>query len=47
MSTWLVWAVTIAYLWTAIDQGIKGNLGTTIMFLGYAMANIGILNVIS
>ena len=47
MSTWLVVLVTLAYCWTALDQGFKGNYGTTVMFAGYAIANIGIINVLS
>ena len=47
MSTTLVILVTLAYLFTAIDQGLKGNYNITIMFTGYAIANLGIINVLS
>lgn len=45
MSTWLVIAVTLAYVWVAIEQYALGNLYVGIMFSGYAFANLGILGV--
>ena len=47
MSTWLVVAVTVAYAYTAIEQGMKGNMGTCIMFGGYCVANVGIIKMMS
>lgn len=43
MATWLVWAVTLAYLGTAIDLYIKQDMGHSLMFFGYAIANLGIV----
>jgi len=47
MSMWMVVAVTMAYLYTAVEQYFLGNNNTAIMFTGYAIANIGIINVLS
>ena len=47
MSTWLVVLVTLAYVGTAIEQALKGNMNTAIMFSGYAIANLGVINVLS
>ncbi len=43
MSNWLVVAVTVAYAWTGLEQGLKGQVGFCIMFVGYALANIGLI----
>jgi hypothetical protein len=43
MSLWLIIVVTAIYLFTAVDQLIKGNTGVGIMFFGYAFANVGVL----
>jgi hypothetical protein len=43
MSTWLVAAMGMVYLVVAIDQFIKGGFGTGIMFLGYAIGNVGLV----
>jgi len=47
MSIWLVIFVTLCYVGVAIDQGIKGNIATCIMFVGYAIANCGIMGALS
>ena len=42
MSTPLLWAVTLAYVWVAADLVRKGDwLGLT--FAGYAVANVGVI----
>lgn len=43
MSTWLVIATSIAYLWTAYEQFRVGNPGFAVMFGSYAFANAGLL----
>ena len=43
MSSWLIIAVTIVYAWTALDLFIRKDIGHSIMFFGYAIANIGLL----
>lgn len=45
MSTWLIAGMGIVYFVVAIDQFIKGGVGTGIMFLGYAMGNVGLVMV--
>jgi hypothetical protein len=45
MSTWLIAAMGVVYLIIAIDQFVKGGIGTGIMFLGYAMGNAGLVMV--
>lgn len=43
MSTWLVAAMGLVYLYVSIEQFFKGSMGTGIMFLGYAIGNIGLI----
>jgi hypothetical protein len=43
MSSWLVVVTGIIYSVCAIDQFRKGSVGMGIMFLGYAIGNVGIL----
>lgn len=42
MSTWLIALVGVIYLYIAIEQGLKGNLGMFICYLGYALGNVGL-----
>lgn len=46
MSTWLVAAIGVVYLYVAIEQYIKGDMGTALMFAGYAIANGGVCLVV-
>ena len=46
MSIWLVIAVTIAYTYTAVEQGLQGNFGTFLIFTGYTIANVGLIKMI-
>jgi hypothetical protein len=46
MSSWLVGLMGLTYLVVAIDQFFKGATGQGIMFLGYAIGNVGILLVV-
>lgn len=43
MSGWLIFIVTLIYLGVAIDQYIQGNTGMFIVYVGYAIANVGFL----
>ena len=45
MSTWLIAAMGVVYFVVACDQFYKGGIGTGIMFLGYAMGNVGLVMV--
>ena len=43
MSTWLVALMGMVYFYIAMEQFFKGSMGTGIMFLGYAIGNIGLI----
>ena len=43
MSTWLIAAMGVVYFYVACEQFYKGSMGTGIMFLGYAMGNVGLV----
>ena len=43
MSTWLVGLVTVAYASTAVALWFEGRAGLSIMFAGYAFANLGLI----
>jgi hypothetical protein len=45
MSSWLIAVIGLVYFAVAIDQFIKGGVGTGIMFLGYALGNVGLVMV--
>jgi hypothetical protein len=45
MGKGMVILVTLLYVGTAIDQALKKDWGTAIMFTGYAFANLGLLMV--
>ncbi len=45
MSTWLIAAMGFVYFIVAIDQFLKGGVGTGIMFIGYALGNVGLVMV--
>lgn len=42
MSGWLIAVTGAVYLYVALEQGYKGNIGMLIAYLGYAFANIGL-----
>ena len=42
MSGWLIAVTGIIYAYVAVEQGIKGNLGMSVAYAGYAFANIGL-----
>jgi hypothetical protein len=42
MSGWLIALTGLIYLYVAIEQGYKGNIGMLIAYTGYAFANIGL-----
>jgi hypothetical protein len=43
MSTWLIGGMGVVYAIVSIDQFIKGGVGQGIMFMGYAIGNIGLV----
>ena len=43
MSTWLIGAMGLVYAVVAVDQFMKGGVGQGIMFMGYAIGNIGLV----
>lgn len=43
MSTWLVAAMGLVYFYISMEQFFKGSIGTGIMFLGYAIGNVGLI----
>lgn len=43
MSSWLVSAVTLAYVGVAVDQALKGQPWVGVIWGGYAIANIGMI----
>ena len=43
MSAWLLSAVTVAYIWTALDLYLHGRPGLSFAFMAYAAANIGFI----
>lgn len=45
MSSWLIGVIGLVYFVVAVDQFIKGGVGTGIMFLGYALGNVGLVMV--
>jgi hypothetical protein len=45
MSTWLIAAMGLVYFVVACDQFFKGSMGTGIMFIGYALGNVGLVMV--
>jgi hypothetical protein len=43
MSTWLVALMGLVYFYVGLEQFYKGSMGTGIMFMGYAIGNIGLI----
>ena len=43
MSAWLIGIVTVLYLWTTASFFGEGCMGMGIAFLGYAVANVGLI----
>lgn len=42
MSHTLIALIGAAYLWIAVEQGHKQDWGVSIMFVGYAIGQIGV-----
>jgi len=42
MSAWLIALTGCIYLYVALEQGYKGNVGMFIAYIGYAFANVGL-----
>ena len=43
MSAYLIALVTFIYLVTAITLWIEGKFGMSVVFLGYTLANVGMI----
>jgi hypothetical protein len=43
MSSWLIAIIGFVYAAVAVDQFFKGGVGQGIMFMGYAIGNIGLV----
>jgi len=43
MSIWLLWVTTAIYGFVSIELLAKGNTGMSVAFLGYTVANCGII----
>jgi hypothetical protein len=43
MSSWLIAVIGFVYAAVAVDQFLKGGVGQGIMFMGYAIGNIGLV----
>ena len=42
MSGWLIALTGVIYAYVALEQGLKGNMGMCMAYMGYAFANIGL-----
>ena len=42
MSTPLIIACGLIYVWVALEQAAEGNIGMAITFGAYALANVGL-----
>lgn len=45
MSKWLIAGIGVVYLAIALEQYLKGNVGTAVTFAGYAIGNVGLFMV--
>lgn len=43
MSEWLLALVSVAYLGTAVDLAMRGNMGLALAFISYGIANLGLI----
>lgn len=43
MSVWMLWLVTGCYVLTAWDQWATERPGLAVVFLAYALANVGMI----
>jgi len=46
MSTWLVLVVTFIYGFVATEQYFKGDMSLAVVYLGYTIANLGLIMVV-
>ena len=42
MAPWLILAVGVVYVWTALEFIKQGQAGMSVVFFGYALANLGL-----
>jgi len=43
VSAWTIGAVTLLYIATAISLWLEGRSGMCVTFIGYALANVGLI----
>lgn len=43
MSVWMLWLVTGCYVLTAYDLAVSGRPGLSLVFVAYALANVGMI----
>lgn len=43
MREWLLWLVTAAYFWTALEYAFKREGWSALVWFGYAIANVGLI----
>ena len=43
MAVWMLWLVTGCYVLTAWDLYLQGRPGLTLVFVAYALANLGMI----
>lgn len=46
MSMWLVIIVTFIYAWVSIDQYMNNNISLATVYLGYTIANLGLIMIV-
>lgn len=42
MSSWLIAVIGVVYALVAVDLWLKGDIGHSIAFVGYALGNVGL-----
>jgi len=42
VSSWLIIAIGIVYLYISLEQLYRGNTGMAITYFGYAFGNVGL-----
>ena len=42
MSSWLILFTGCIYAYICFEQGIKGNIGMSMAYAGYAFSNVGL-----
>lgn len=43
MSPWLLWLITVIYIYVCLEQACKGHWYHSMMYCGWAFANVGVI----